>query len=149
MSTGTAIDIYGTNNIRNSSGVVDPLWNCYLNGVHIDATPPFQSKENNWRMCSIDGLLDMNHTFTLSVSTFGQSFWFDYLVYTPSPNSSSQNDSFIFVPFSDSVLSYDSSWQYWSNISAITRTMDATVLFQFTGTEANLLLTVSLFIIDF
>ena len=149
MSTGTAIDVYGTNNIRNSSGVIDPLWMCYLNGVHIDVSPPLQYKENNQRMCGTDGLLDMNHTLTLSVSTSGQSFWFDYLVYTPSPNtSSSQTNSFIFVPFSDSALDYDSSWQYWSNLSIITRTVGATVHFQFTGMEVSLVL-MSLFFIEF
>jgi hypothetical protein len=135
--TGTAIDVYGTNNIRNSSGVVDPNWSCYLNGVQIQSTPPFQYPENNWKLCGIGGLLDMNHTFTLSVSTFGQAFWFDYLVYTPSPNAALQNDSVIFVPYSDSALTYDASWQYWSNISAITRSLDATVLFQFTGMEVT------------
>jgi len=131
--TGTAIDIYGTNSIRNSSGVIDPAWSCYLNGVQLSSLPPFRNQENNWRMCGMDGLLDMNHTFTLSVSTLGQLFWFDYLLYTPSPSSALQNVPVVLVPFSDSTLVYDSSWQFWSNSSAITRTRKASVQFQFTG----------------
>jgi len=135
LSTGTAIDIYGTNSIRNSSGVIDPSWNCYLNGVQLNSLPPFRNPENNWPMCGIDGLLDMNHTFTLSVSTFGQLFWFDYLLYTPSPSSALQNDSVVLVPFSDSSLVYDSSWQFWSNSSALTRTPKASIQFQFKGEQ--------------
>jgi hypothetical protein len=139
MSKGTAIDVYGTNSIRNSSGVIDPLWTCYLNGVQINSPPPFRFQENNWRMCATDGLLDMNHTFTLSVSTLGRPFLFDYLVYTPSPNSALQSDV-ILVPFSDSNLIYDSSWQFWSNLSALTRTRNAAVQFQFTGMNFNVFL---------
>lgn len=141
---GTAIDIYGTNDIRNSSGIIDPLWSCYLNGVQIISTPPFQFEENNWHMCGIDDLLDMNHTFTLSVSTFGQTFWFDYLVYTPSPNATLQNDSVVLVPFSDAALVYDASWQPWSNLSIITRTLNAVVEFQFLGMEISSLLSTHL-----
>lgn len=49
---GSAVNIFGTTNINNSSGTIDPTWECFIDGVIIGSTSPFQYAENNWLLCT-------------------------------------------------------------------------------------------------
>jgi len=128
--------VFGTNNIQNVSGVIDPLWRCYVDNVEILSSAPYPYPENNWRMCGVDNLVDKVHTLTVQVENRVQTFWFDYLLYAPSPNAVLDN-SVILVPNKDPSLTYGSEWEAFEDSWIMTRVHGASMSFQFTG-EYNL-----------
>lgn len=124
--------MFGTNDIRNVSGVIDPQWRCYVDDLEIPSSAPYPYPENNWRMCGVDHLVDKTHTLTVRVDSQGQTFWFDYLLYSPSANAV-LDGSVILVPSKDPSLIYGSEWESLEDSWTMTRIHGATMSFQFTG----------------
>ena len=87
-------------------------------------------------MCGVDNLVDKVHTLTVQVENRVQTFWFDYLLYVPSPNAVLDN-SVILVPNKDPSLTYGSEWEAFEDSWIMTRVHGASMSFQFTG-EYNL-----------
>ena len=44
---GTGVQVFGANNLRNDSGVLDPQWECFIDNISIGATTPFQYPGNH------------------------------------------------------------------------------------------------------
>ncbi|KAF9528097.1 hypothetical protein CPB83DRAFT_883694 [Crepidotus variabilis] len=63
--SGTTVKVYGSNNIRNDSGVLDPTWECFIDQQSIGASDPFPYVENNWPFCE-KSLSDGPHTLTIN-----------------------------------------------------------------------------------
>lgn len=124
--------MYGTTNITDSSGLVDPSWECFIDGASIGATAPFQYPENNWLLCSADNLTSTHHTLTVTASSKGRYFYFDYLQYVPSVPSD-LSFSMVFVPPSDPNIEYDSSWTELGSVASVTRVNGSSAKFHFTG----------------
>lgn len=129
--------MYGTIDQRNSSGEIDPTWECFVDDVSIGSMNPFQFVENNWVLCSVDGLPDKSHVLTVNASSHGQTFWFDYLRYVPSANVPLDN-ALVFVDHKDSELQYDSNWQALGSIGNMTDIRGSKVSLSFKGKTSGL-----------
>ena len=81
--------VFGSNNIRNDSGVLDPTWECFVDNISIGASAPFQFPENNWVFCQQDTLVDGAHVLTVNATVSqNQTFWIDDIQYVPSASVS-------------------------------------------------------------
>jgi len=116
----------GTNNIKNSSGVLDPVWECFIDGVSIGVgnATIFPYIENNWQLCNWYTLTPGQHTITVNVDSRSQAFFFDRFEYLP---SGQVDGAGILVNQLDPDLRYDSIWQNLGTMSQITQKTGATV----------------------
>ncbi|KIM39686.1 hypothetical protein M413DRAFT_447143 [Hebeloma cylindrosporum] len=130
--SGTAIDVFGTTDQGNSSGVIDPTWECFIDNTSIGATNPYNFAENNWLLCSAENLADTSHVITVNVKSRGRTFWFDYFQYLPSPNISTEGE-FVLVQNLDPDIHFDSSWQPLGPNANMTVTKGGSVTFKFMG----------------
>jgi len=126
--------VLGTNHLRNDSGVTDPQWSCYVDGVGIDSGSPLLNPENNWVFCSSYSLTDGPHTITVNATVARrQTFWFDYLYYLPSKSVSLANKTIMLTNL-DSAIQYGSGWNAYTSIANWTQTQGASVTLNFYGT---------------
>jgi hypothetical protein len=101
--------VIGTNNISNDFGVLDPTWQCFVDGISIGATASMLFPENNWVFCN-HSLVDGPHVLTVNVTVLkNQTFWFDNIQYVPSA-SVPLDQAAIVVNNSDSQLHYEPGW---------------------------------------
>ncbi|KAG6812612.1 hypothetical protein H0H92_001831 [Tricholoma furcatifolium] len=109
--SGSSITVWGTTALTkiDNGTTWDPSWECFVDNVSIGSTAPFQYPENNWVLCGPSSFSDGQHTLTLKVSTSGNTFWFDYITYVPSPSVSLQS-SVIMVQNTDPDVIYGSGW---------------------------------------
>lgn len=124
---GTQMFVYGTI----SGDIKDPSWECFIDEINIHRTKPFNFTENNWLLCSYEGLTDGPHNLTVSVTSNGHTFWFDYLQYTPSANVPLE-DAVILVDYKDPAIRYYSVWVE-NNVSMMTTTPGSGAVFNFIG----------------
>ena len=132
---GSTVSVYGTSQLKpaNTSTGYDPSWECFIDGVSIGSTSPFPYAENNWQLCDQSTLNDGPHTLTVNATSNGQTFWFDYILYTPSASSSTKIAD-IWVNNTDPDISYGSGWSDIGNFANMTTTLGSQVQVNFTGT---------------
>lgn len=125
--------VIGANNIRNDSGVIDPQWSCYVDGVGIDAGTPFPYPENNWLFCHSYALTDGPHTITVNATVAkSQTFWFDRIEYVPSSSVSLANKT-ITVDSPDPAMQFGNGWNDYAEIGNWTQTQNAVFAINFIG----------------
>ncbi|KAF9479548.1 hypothetical protein BDN70DRAFT_806815 [Pholiota conissans] len=130
--SGTQVAVFGTTDQTNATGHIDPTWECFVDSVSIGSMNPFQFVENNWNLCSADGLPDKSHVLTINANSHGRTFWFDYLRYVPSANVPLEN-ALVLVDHTDRDLQYDSNWGPLGTIANMTSVNGAQVSLSFTG----------------
>jgi hypothetical protein len=75
--------VLGTNHLRNDSGVTDPQWSCYVDGVASTLAHHFKSREQLGVLLFLL-LNDGPHTITVNATVAkSQTFWFDYALLPP------------------------------------------------------------------
>ena len=127
----------GSNNILNSSGVLDPTWDCFVDGISIGPTTPFAFAENNWIFCKHLDLVDGPHILTVNATVLSnQTFWFDNIQYSPSAGVPLDNASII-VDSLDSQLHYGTGWGALGGGANMTTVTGSTFTFDFTGMQTN------------
>ena len=141
---GSAVVVYGTSITTNASGTQDPTWECFIDNISIGWSPAPSTNENNWILCGggPSQFQDGSHLLTVKANvTNRQTFWFDYIQYTPSA-SVSLNQSILRIDSSDSVIQYSSGWQssdepisytQFSENTSYTQITGATLTYQFSG----------------
>ncbi|KAF9563380.1 hypothetical protein CPC08DRAFT_760934 [Agrocybe pediades] len=131
---GTQVTIYGTNNHLDTSGVLDPAWECFIDGISIGSANLVVTVENNWVLCEQDDLHDGAHMLSVNATTKRQTFWFDSIRYRPSPTMSLESAT-VLVDNSDVGLqnSYSADWMPLFDIANMTNSAYATFSFNFTG----------------
>jgi hypothetical protein len=133
--SGSQIRVIGTNNIRNDSGVLDPTWQCFIDGISIGASAPFAFPENNWVFCNQDSLVDGPHILTVNATVLkNQTFWFDNIQYAPSA-SVPLNEAVIMVDHLDSQLQYGTGWEALGTTANMTLVAGSTFNFNFIGMQ--------------
>ncbi|KAG5735203.1 hypothetical protein E4T56_gene4807 [Termitomyces sp. T112] len=133
---GSSVTVWGTTSLKtvdNGTGF-DPHWECFVDQISIGATKPFQFAENNWQLCEQASMTDGPHVLTINVTSAGNTFWFDYLTYTPSP-SASYETTVLLVQNTDSAITYDSGWGELGNTANMTTKVGSEVKFDFVGTS--------------
>lgn len=131
--SGSQVYVSGTISINNSTGVPDPSWGCFMDSVASGTSPPFGYIENNWPLCQWDNLADGPHVLEVHVTSKGQTFWFDQINYTPSPNLI-VNETALLVDHKDADIHLDSSWADLGGIANYTSQKGAQMQFSFVGT---------------
>ncbi|KAF9561139.1 hypothetical protein CPC08DRAFT_707577 [Agrocybe pediades] len=130
---GTQVRVWGTNNLRNDSGVLDPQWECFVDKISIGATAPFQFAENNWVFCEQDQLEDGPHVITVNATVAKQqTFWFDQINYIPSVSVPLDNKG-ILVDNHDAALQFGDGWGALGGTANQTGKSGSTLTFQFVG----------------
>lgn len=133
------MNVFGTTNINNSSGTIDPTWECFIDGVSIGSTSPFQYAENNWLLCTWnDNGPAGSHVLTVNAKSTGHNFWFDWLQYEP-PQSASVQNAVVYLDHMDAAIKFDSSWQSLGGSANMTTKEGSTVTLDFIGTHPCLL----------
>ena len=127
--------VYGTNNLLNDSGVLDPTWNCFVDNISIGPTTPFQYPENNWVFCDQEKLVDGPHILTVNATVMkAQTFWFDDIQYVPSASVSLEDDA-VLVDSLDPQLQYGAGWQALGSTANMTSQTNSIFTFDFIGTS--------------
>ena len=130
---GLSVKAFGVNNIRNDSGVLDPQWACYLDGIAIATDPSIQSPENSWLYCHSYAMPDGPHTITVNATVGNnQTFWFDRIEYAPSSSVSLANKT-ILVKNTDSAMQFSNGWDDYLGIGNWTQTQNAIFATNFYG----------------
>ncbi|KAF9561078.1 hypothetical protein CPC08DRAFT_707651 [Agrocybe pediades] len=135
--TGTYVNVLGTNNIRNDSGILDPQWTCFIDNISIGASSPFPFPENNWLLCSHDHLSEGTYVITVNATVAKQqTFWFDQITYLPLTNVP-LNDKVILVNQSDPSLQFDSDWRALDGLRKVTTQLNSVFRFEFVGVSLS------------
>ncbi|KAG6867677.1 hypothetical protein C0993_012485 [Termitomyces sp. T159_Od127] len=131
---GSSVTVYGTTSLKTLDNwkTFNPKWECFVDGISIGATKPFQFAENNWSLCEQGTIADGPHVITVNVTTTGNTFWFDYLMFTPSPRNSSAT---LLVQNTDPAILYDHSWRKLGGTANITTKIGSVMNFDFVGTS--------------
>jgi hypothetical protein len=139
---GTQIRVYGSNNLRNDSGVLDPTWECFVDHISIGATTPFAFPENNWLFCAQTTLVDGPHLLTVNATVMkSQTFWFDQIQYVPSTTVPLENKTVLIDNGSPQVLSaFGQGWQALGGTANYTAQTNSAFTFNFTGKSHQSLL---------
>ncbi|KAF9524883.1 hypothetical protein CPB83DRAFT_897551 [Crepidotus variabilis] len=83
--SGTSVKVYGSNVDHDTTGSLNPRWECFIDQRSIGASKPFAFQENNWNFCEDLDVPDGLHTLTVNVTVSqNQTFWFDRIEYIPS-----------------------------------------------------------------
>jgi hypothetical protein len=135
--SGSEVTIFGSNNLLNDSGVLDPTWECFIDKISIPSTSPFQFPENNWAFCAQDQLVDGPHVITVNATVLkAQTFWFDSLQYVPSA-SVNLDQAAILVDNLDPQLQYGTGWGALGGTANDTGTTNSIFTFDFTGVSLS------------
>ncbi|PPR02071.1 hypothetical protein CVT24_011170 [Panaeolus cyanescens] len=134
---GSAITVFGTNNLQNVSGVLDPQWQCFVDNVPLVSNYTI-NVQNNWKLCDVPpgvNIADGPHVLTVNVTVKqSQTFYFDRLTYLPS-STVRRDDKVIAIENFDPELIYDSHWEPWGPglLANITQQPGSKVTFYFSG----------------
>ncbi|KAJ3515507.1 hypothetical protein NLJ89_g1716 [Agrocybe chaxingu] len=135
--SGSRVRVWGTNNIRNDSGVIDPKWECFIDQISIGTTSTFAFAENNWLFCEHNGLVDGPHVLTVNATVNReQTFWFDAIHYVPSP-SASLDKAEILLDNRDPALGYGPQWQSLGATANMTTRQGSIFDFDFYGVSLS------------
>ncbi|KAG5722670.1 hypothetical protein E4T56_gene14461 [Termitomyces sp. T112] len=109
---GTSVSVFGTIQPPGLS-----IWECFVDQAKIQNGPSFTAAQNNWNLCEGDDLTAGPHTLSIHITpSADQTFWFDYLRYTPLPNVSF-SDAILYVPSNEVILS--SNWEPRGGIPSV------------------------------
>jgi hypothetical protein len=131
------VNVFGTTNI--TSGIIDPTWECFIDGVSIGSTSPVPYAENNWLLCTWDNNgTSGSHVLTVNATSNGHPFYFDWLQYEP-PQSASVQNAVVYLGNLDAAIKYDSSWQSRGDAANMTTKEESKVTVDFIGAYLFLL----------
>ncbi|KAJ7768958.1 hypothetical protein B0H16DRAFT_1518754 [Mycena metata] len=135
--TGSSILVQGSIIVTtDANNVTDPSWTCTVDGIAIpNPKPTFQFPENNWPLCQQDTITLGQHVLTVKVTSKGQPFYFDSLIYTPAPDAVFES-AVLLYPDGDPALTYSPGWKKDGEQVAQTANMQVTL--NFYGTSATL-----------
>ncbi|PPQ65171.1 hypothetical protein CVT24_011034 [Panaeolus cyanescens] len=120
---GTSGRIIGSINIVNSADApegFDPQYECILDGNRIDVPKADFTLRNGFELCkwNQETVQEGTHTIVVNVKSRGQHFWFDHIMYIPTPSSSHENEVIM-------VESWDTNIHYstadWENLTSWSR----------------------------
>ncbi|KAF8969566.1 hypothetical protein BDZ97DRAFT_1653481, partial [Flammula alnicola] len=133
--SGTKVRVYGSNNLRNDSGVLDPVWECFVDKISIGATAPFQFAENNWVFCEQDALVDGPHVLTVNATVLkAQTFWVDQIQYVPSTSMALDQQAILIDSLDPQLeLAYGQGWGALGGTANMTTQTGSLFNFDFTG----------------
>ena len=125
-SLGTGAAIFGTNDINNSTGVPDPVWQCFMDGISSGTLVP-ANFGNNQLFCLWDPIPDGPHVMSINATSKGQMFLIDVLRYSTAAGVSVDGGAIVFDSL-DPDIHFNSQW-----VGSMTTTTGATMTLDFFG----------------
>lgn len=122
----------GTVRISRVGGVQDPSYQCFLDGETVGINPPLLFPENNWSLCSINGLVVGRHTLRVQATVDKLTFWVDRLQYVPA-NDSEFDKQLNYLENDHPSVQYDTGWGDLRGMGNVTHTFGAKAKISFTG----------------
>lgn len=133
---GTRARLFGTSDIKNRTGVIDPSWNCFADQKSVGAASPSPYLQNNWLLCDWVDLPDGRHVVTVNATGTEKNFWVDRIHYIPSPSVNLESAT-LMVDRRDPNISTGSGWEPLGNIGIMTRRTGASLTFKFEGSRVT------------
>ncbi|PPR07165.1 hypothetical protein CVT24_010718 [Panaeolus cyanescens] len=130
--TGSAVNALGTVKITQVDGVQDPSYECFLDGEKIEINAPLLVPENNWSLCSVNGLAVGPHTLTVRATVDKMTFWLDRLQFVPADNAEFDKQLNYLENDHPSIL-YDAGWGDLRGVGNLTYTFGSKATVSFTG----------------
>ncbi|KAJ6581837.1 hypothetical protein B0H19DRAFT_1116675 [Mycena capillaripes] len=131
---GMSIHVQGTVDVSiDANNVTDPTWTCLINDIQIPSSS-FQFYETNWSLCGQDKIVTGLHTLTIQVTSRGQPFYLDSLIYTPTLDAVFDSALLIY-PNDDPALNYSEGWK--EDGEMVTQTENAQVNYTFHDTSVS------------
>ncbi|KAG6907066.1 hypothetical protein DXG01_010712 [Tephrocybe rancida] len=133
---GNSVTVWGTTELAKIANgtIFDPSWECFVDKISIGSTTPFQYAENNWVLCNQATLNDGPHEMTINVTTTGNTFWLDYITYTPSA-AASYEKAVLRVENSDPAILLGAGWGSLGGTANQTTAKGSQAKFDFVGTS--------------
>ncbi|KAF5345410.1 hypothetical protein D9756_010991 [Leucocoprinus leucothites] len=131
---GTAIEVWGTNDVVNHDTNTVPTLQCFIDGASIDREVPSQFAENNLKLCGKSGLPDGSHNLQIQVKVLSSSqpFWLDQIRYIPSPKMPLDN-KIIYIRNNDPAIQFDAQWRSLGGNASMTNTQGSVAQVTFVG----------------
>ncbi|PPR06789.1 hypothetical protein CVT24_011289 [Panaeolus cyanescens] len=112
----------------------DPSYECILDGESIPINKPLTFPENNWILCSAEGLkTDKEHNITVRATVRTMTFYFDRVQYIPSNNSDFDTSAWLLFGADHPSVTYDSGWSNFRDIGRYTTTNGASAEISYFG----------------
>lgn len=136
--SGTSIEAFGTNGqvATGRKDQFDPFWACQVDGKGIRSGVGSPNIGNSLQLCLAEVLDDGSHELVVNVTTMGQAFFLDRILYTPSMKSPGKTPA-LWVGSNDPDFVYGPSPWNWTLASntMLTAIHGATVSYSFVGTR--------------
>lgn len=134
---GSTISVYGTTDIHNISGVLDPTWECFLDGQSLEVNMTsflLSNGHNNIVLCQANSSVasDSDHELVVKIASSGSTLWFDNFLYTP-PATIPITQETLRVDDSDAGIVYSHGWAAWGETATWSLVPTATMTFEFIG----------------
>ncbi|KAJ3514206.1 hypothetical protein NLJ89_g2501 [Agrocybe chaxingu] len=132
---GISVDVFATLEIANNSGVIDPQWECFIDGSQIPTYSPSTAPTNHWTLCGFTFSAGP-HVLTVNATVREQTFWFDSIQYTSSGGSTT-NQSILIDERDEEFragLSED-VWHFTSGVGYSSQVPNAAFTFNFSGSS--------------
>jgi hypothetical protein len=133
--TGTAIGVYGTSIVVNSTTDPDPNLECFVDGVSIGREAIPDAGENNLKLCGRGGFSASPHKLQINITVQSpeHTFWLDQIQYIPSPTVPLDN-KMIMLTNTDPAIQLDNNWESLAIFNATSKP-NATAHVDFIGEE--------------
>ncbi|KAG6880138.1 hypothetical protein C0992_005222 [Termitomyces sp. T32_za158] len=126
---GSSVAVWGTKGKESAM----PKWECFVDGINIGNWPSL-FLENNQLLCQQVTMSDGPHTITVNVTSAGNTFWLDYIAFTPSP-ASSHTPAVLRAQNTDSAIGYGAGWADLNGDANMTSMIGSKANFSFVGTS--------------
>ncbi|KAF9038611.1 hypothetical protein BJ165DRAFT_1531679 [Panaeolus papilionaceus] len=144
LSSGTAVlsfkfngsdgAILGTSANAEVGALVDPHWDCFLDGTKIPSENATLSLRNNQKFCEWTNTPFGEHTIAINITSVNYPFHFDHILYAPSLSGTSPQE-LVSIAYVDRIFKFDSSWKEVNSIGMMTAERGANLTVDFNGTS--------------
>ncbi|TFK19068.1 hypothetical protein FA15DRAFT_627243 [Coprinopsis marcescibilis] len=138
---GSRVVIFGTSQQINTTSIVDPTWECAVDGTVYPNTPGFNGgyPMNMWPLCIIDLAFSEQHVLTVRAAAGDEGvFLIDLIQYRPDYELRDDLHPTVFIDSTDPAVKYsEGGWTAYMNETMLSMTEGSKVSVQFNGTKAT------------
>ncbi|KAF8151517.1 hypothetical protein B0H34DRAFT_132315 [Crassisporium funariophilum] len=135
--SGSYVALQGTCDVEKVDGVLNPSWECFVDGVSIGYKEPHFFLEDRCTLCETEHLDDRPHVITVNTTVRNNKiFWFDDVSYIPSA-SVALDQALVYIESSDSSIQYGAGWRGVRDIAYMTSEAGSKLTFEFTGASIS------------
>ncbi|PPQ74589.1 hypothetical protein CVT24_004187 [Panaeolus cyanescens] len=131
--------VLGTSTSSDIGALIDPQWECFIDGTKIPSANATLTLRNNQKFCEWTNTPAGEHTLTVNVTSAQYPFHFDQIRYAPSSDSQNPNTrDVVSLSYNDRIFNFESSWREVHSMGMMTAVKGATTTFAFSGSSISL-----------